>query len=144
MWKTSGNPHGKLFLIRVISIYRVVCSTEYPLLSPPGIEEMRQNMWWKGRILLFRWCCSHFCQNWCLQLRKPQANLSASESAACCVRVQLGRRRTKCLVTYEIFYKGWMFSSRKAACRDDGAASANTAALRLLTSQRRPPTLPAA
>lgn len=34
MWKTSGNPHGELFLIGVISIYVVVSSTEYPLLSP--------------------------------------------------------------------------------------------------------------
>lgn len=31
-WKTSGNPHGKLFLIRVISIC-VVSSIAYPLLS---------------------------------------------------------------------------------------------------------------
>lgn len=33
MWKANGNPHGKLFLTRVISIYVVVSSTEYPLLS---------------------------------------------------------------------------------------------------------------
>lgn len=37
-----------------------------------------------------------------------------------------------------------MFVSCKAACRDDGAAAANTAALGLPTSQRHPPTLPAA
>lgn len=37
-----------------------------------------------------------------------------------------------------------MFVSCKAACRDDGAATANTAALGLPTSQRHPPTLPAA
>lgn len=34
MCKTSGNPHGKLFLIRVIYIYVVVSFTEYPLLCP--------------------------------------------------------------------------------------------------------------
>lgn len=44
-----------------------------------------------------------FCQKWCLELRNLQANLSASESAACWVGAQLGQRRIVCAVDFKVF-----------------------------------------
>lgn len=112
-----------------------------PFFIPPGIDEMRQNTWWKDNALLLVLLF--------LYLYKPLAPQEAANKSFCfwlCCLLCWSTAWAKtiaCSVIYDIFWKDWRISSCNPARRRDGAAPANTAALQLLTSQRRPPTLPA-
>lgn len=93
----------KLFLIRVISIYVVFSSSEYHLFSSSCNRRGAVEPVVEGEDNAPLLALLSFLPKMMLQFRKLQTDISDSESAACCVRVQLGQSRTGLLLPTRYF-----------------------------------------